>query len=46
MARNKSRNAFQARGQKFETLGLIVTVILIIALIIARSWHHISWSAR
>jgi len=27
-------------------LGLIVIVILILALVITRSWHLIAWSAR
>jgi len=29
-----------------ETLGLILIVILILAITISRSWHHINWSAR
>lgn len=32
--------------QAMETLGLILIVILILAITIARSWHHINWSAR
>jgi hypothetical protein len=32
--------------QKLETLGLIVIVILILAIVVTRSWHHIFWSAR
>jgi len=29
-----------------ETIGLILIVILILAITITRSWHHINWSAR
>jgi hypothetical protein len=32
--------------QAMETLGLILIVILILAITITRSWHHINWSAR
>jgi hypothetical protein len=31
---------------KMETLGLIIILLLILALTITRSWHHINWSAR
>jgi len=33
-------------AQALETLGLILIVILILAVTITRSWHHINWSAR
>jgi len=33
-------------AQRLETLGLIAIVILILALVITRSWHLIAWSAR
>ena len=33
-------------AQRLETLGLIIIVILILAITITRSWHHINWSAR
>jgi len=32
--------------QAMETLGLILIVVLILAITITRSWHHINWSAR
>lgn len=32
--------------QALEPLGLILIVILILAITITRSWHHINWSAR
>jgi hypothetical protein len=35
-----------AHHKRLETLGLIVIVILILALVITRSWHLIAWSAR
>jgi len=35
-----------APHRRLETLGLIVIVILILALVITRSWHLIAWSAR
>jgi hypothetical protein len=35
-----------APHKRVETLGLIVIVILILALVITRSWHLIAWSAR
>jgi len=47
----RARRAANARTpqrsiQAMETLGLILIVILIIAITITRSWHHINWSAR
>jgi hypothetical protein len=30
----------------FETLGMIVAVVLILAIVIARSWHFMKWSFR
>lgn len=36
----------QGSIQAMETLGLILIVILILAITITRSWHHINWSAR
>jgi hypothetical protein len=43
----KGHGAARQRSiQKLETLGLIVVVLLILALTITRSWHHINWSAR
>jgi len=36
----------QRSVQAMETLGLILIVILILAITITRSWHHINWSAR
>ena len=44
--RNKPRGASDARAQRLETVGLIVILLLILALIITRSFHHISWRAR
>jgi hypothetical protein len=45
-----SSNRRQARdtkkAQRLETIGLIIIVILIIAIAVTRSWHHINWSAR
>lgn len=35
-----------AHYKRLENLGLIVIVILILALVITRSWHLIAWSAR
>lgn len=38
-----------ARGRppaKLETVGLIVILLLILALTITRSWHHVYWGAR
>jgi hypothetical protein len=34
------------KAQHLETIGLIIIVILIIAIAVTRSWHHINWSAR
>jgi hypothetical protein len=49
--RNASRASFRPaaarqRPGQFETLGLIVVVLLILAITITRSWHHIHWSLR
>jgi len=33
-------------AQALETLGLILIVVLILAITITRSWHHINWSTR
>jgi hypothetical protein len=33
-------------AQALETLGLILIVVLILAIAITRSWHHINWSTR
>ena len=45
-----SSNRRQARdtkkAQRLETIGLIIIVILIIAIAVTRSWHHINWSTR
>jgi hypothetical protein len=35
-----------APHKRLETLGLIVIVILILSLVITRSWHLIAWRAR
>ena len=44
-AREKSE-ARVGKARQRETLGLIIIVLLILALTITRSWHHINWSAR
>ena len=36
----------QRSAQALETLGLILIVLLILAITITRSWHHIHWSAH
>jgi len=45
--RLRARRAARRRPPaKLETVGLIVIFLLILAVTIARSWHHFSWSAR
>lgn len=36
----------QREAARLETLGLIVIVLLILAVTITRSWHHIHWGLR
>ena len=46
-ARRGTKGAAPQRSvQAMETLGLILIAILILAITITRSWHHINWSAR
>jgi hypothetical protein len=33
-------------ARRLETIGLIIIAVLILAITITRSWHHINWSAR
>lgn len=42
-ARRAARGAPPAR---LETVGLIVILLLILAITITRSWHHVYWGAR
>jgi OmpA family/Flagella basal body rod protein len=45
-SRRRPAGGAPAPHKQFETLGLIVIVILILALVITRSWHLIAWRAR
>ena len=42
----KQRKTSARDAQRLETLGLIVILLLILAITITRSFHHINWSAR
>jgi len=43
----RARRAARRRPPaKLETLALIVILLLILALTITRSWHHLYWGAR
>jgi hypothetical protein len=44
--RSRHTPSVSASSIAMETLGLIVIVVLILALTITRSWHHIHWSIR
>jgi hypothetical protein len=45
-ARRATKGPASRSVQAMETLGLILIVILILAITVTRSWHHIHWSAR
>jgi hypothetical protein len=44
--RARRGSATKRSAQALETLGLILIVVLILAITITRSWHHINWSTR
>jgi uncharacterized membrane protein len=44
--RARRGSAAKPSAQALETLGLILIVVLILAITITRSWHHINWSTR
>ena len=44
--RQRKGRGMPEQARQLETLGLIIIVILILAITITRSWHHINWSAR
>jgi hypothetical protein len=44
--RDRGGSSPHGSAQRLETLGLILIVVLILAITITRSWHHINWSAR
>jgi len=45
-SRRRLAGGAPAPHKQLETLGLIVIVILILSLVITRSWHLIAWRAR
>jgi hypothetical protein len=45
-ARRRLAGGAPAPHKQLETLGLILIVILILSLVITRSWHLIAWRAR
>lgn len=45
-SRRRLAGGAPAPHKQLETLGLIVIVILILALVVTRSWHLIAWRAR
>jgi hypothetical protein len=45
-SRRRPAGGAPAPHKQLETLGLIVIVILILSLVITRSWHLIAWRAR
>jgi hypothetical protein len=42
----RARRPNFGRSRRFETTGLIVIVILVLAITISRYWHNVHWSTR